>query len=71
MDEFEQLQGFLIAVNENTNKLSLLNERMKAVQVDPNQCVKAGLKEYERLLTQTKVFIDWVDAVLPEYCAVD
>jgi hypothetical protein len=71
MDEFEQLKGFMIAANENTSKLSLLNERIKAVQIDPNQSVKAGLKEYERRLTQTKVFTDWIDSVIPEYCAVD
>ena len=71
MDEFEQLRDFLIAANENTNKLSLLNERMKAVQVEANQFEEAGLKEYERLLTQTKAFTDWIDSVLPAYCAAD
>jgi hypothetical protein len=71
MNEFEQLQDVLIAINENTNKLSILNERMKTVPVHPNHYASADLKEFERLLAQTKVFTEGIDSVVSAYGAVD
>jgi hypothetical protein len=64
MNEFELLQGTLLAINENTNKLRMLNERMKTLSMDRNHYASAGLKEYERLLAQTKAFSHGIDSVI-------
>ena len=71
MNEFEQFQDVLIAISDNTNKLSTLRERMKTVAINPDQCAIVGLKEYKRLLDQTRVLTDGLDSVISAYNSVD